>query len=96
MNSQSIINDKYIKLAIALKANELKRDQLSSLTYEHVENALLGKWTMCKPASISEAVNDILQLDANEVVAYLSTQAMILGSQMSIHDFEDLFEKQKG
>ena len=37
MSEQSLIDDKYIKLAIALKANELKREQLSSLTYQHVE-----------------------------------------------------------
>lgn len=91
MSGQSIIEDRYIKLAIALKTNELKRNQLSSLTYQHVESALVGKWKFNKPKSMNDAVNDIMHLDANEVVAYLSTQAVIIGSKMKINDFDDLF-----
>lgn len=91
MSGQSEIKDKYLKLAIALKTNELKREQLSSLTYQHVESALIAKWKFEKPASIHEAVDQITHITANEVVAYLSTQAVILGSQMTINDFDDLF-----
>lgn len=40
MSGQSEIEDKYIKLAIALKTNQLKREELSSLTYQHVESSL--------------------------------------------------------
>ena len=40
MSGQSEIEDKYIKLAIALKTNQLKREELSSLTYQLVEGAL--------------------------------------------------------
>lgn len=90
MSGQSEIEDKYLKLAIALKTNELKREQLSSLTYQLVESALIAKWKFEKPNSIHEAVDQITHITANEVVAYLSTQAVILGSQMSINDFEDL------
>ena len=35
MSGQSEIEDKYIKLAIALKTNQLKREELSSLTAAH-------------------------------------------------------------
>lgn len=70
MSEQSLIDDKYIKLAIALKANELKREQLSSLTYQHVESALIGKWKYEKVDSVHDAVNDVMQLSANDVVAY--------------------------
>ena len=83
MSEQSLIDDKYIKLAIALKANELKREQLSSLTYQHVESALIGKWKYEKVDSVHDAVND--------VVAYLSNEAILLGAKMKINDFEDLF-----
>lgn len=96
MSGQSEIEDRYLKLAIALKANELKRNQLSSLTYQHVESALLAKWKFEKPQSLHDTINQIMQLDANEVVAYLSTQALILGSQMAIHDFDDLIGGDNG
>lgn len=41
--------------------------------------------------SIHEAVEDIQQLSASDVVAYLSTQAVIMGSRMNLNDFDDLF-----
>ena len=88
---QSLINDKYIKLAIALKTNQLKREELSSLTYQLVESALIGKWKYNKVNSMHEAIQSIMSMDANEVVAYLSNEAIILGSKMKINDFEDLF-----
>ena len=91
MSCQSEIEDKYIKLAIALKTNQLKREELSSLTYQHVESSLQEHWRFRKPASIHEAVEDIQQLSASDVVAYLSAQAVILGSRMNLNDFDDLF-----
>lgn len=91
MRNQSEINDKYLKLAITLRTSELQREQLSSLTYQHVERALLGKWKMKKPACFHDAVQDIMEIEAGEVVAYLSTEAIILGKKMKLHDFEDLF-----
>lgn len=90
MRDQSEIEDRYLKLAITLKTNELKRNQLSSLTYHHVESAILAQWKFEKPNTIHEAIHEIMQLNANEVVAYLSTQALILGSKMAIQDFDDL------
>ena len=91
MSGQSEIEDKYIKLAIALKTNQLKREELSSLTYQHVESSLKEHWRFRKTGSIHEAVEDIQQLSASDVVAYLSTQAVIMGSRMNLNDFDDLF-----
>lgn len=90
MSDAGEFDEKYIQLAIALKSNELRRE-LSSLTYEHVEGALQESWKLKKPASIHEALNDINALSAGEVVAFLSTQAVILGSRMKLNDFEDMF-----
>lgn len=95
MKSQSEIDDKYLKLAITLKTSELQRKQLSSLTYQHVEQALIAKWKFEKPKSFYEAIDDVMSIDANEVVAYLSTMAVMAGAKMSIHDFEDLFGGEK-
>ena len=91
MEIQNNIDDKYLKLAITLKTSELQRTQLSSLTYQHVESALIAKWKFQKPKSFHEAIDDVMKIDANEVVAYLSTEAIIAGSKMKINDFEDLF-----
>ena len=83
-------DEKYVHLAIALKVNELKRE-LSSLTYEHVESMLQDKWKHKKPSSIAQALADINELTVGEVVAFLSMQAIILGSQMKLKDFDDMF-----
>lgn len=91
MEIQNNIDDKYLKLAITLKTSELQRTQLSSLTYQHVESALIGKWKYEKVDSVHDAVNDVMQLSANDVVAYLSNEAILLGAKMKINDFEDLF-----
>lgn len=90
MQEQQLFQDKYIKLAIALKLNQMKRTQLSSLTYEHVESTLMQQWKIQMPLSIHEAVNEIMKLHANDVVASLSMQAMTKMSA-NIQDFEDLF-----
>ncbi|MEG0526390.1 post-transcriptional regulator [Amedibacillus sp. YH-ame10] len=91
MSNANEFDEKYIRLAITLKANELRRE-LSSLTYEHIESTLEGNWKVRKPESIHKALDDINSLTVGEVVAYLSTQAVILGSKMKLHDFEDMFE----
>lgn len=91
MNTQRLLDNKQLKLAIALKTSQLQREQLSSLTYQHVEATMLGlRWKRKKPVSMNEAVNDIFSLTASEIVAYLSSQAVIAGSKMKITDFNDL------
>lgn len=91
MSVSFFINNKHIKLAITLKTSQLKREELSSLTYQHVESTLMGmKWGTHMPETIHEAIDDIMKLSANEVVQYLSTQAVIVGSQMKLNDFNDL------
>ena len=88
---QYLVNNKHIQLAIALKTNQMKREQLSSLTYQHVENTLMGlTWKYKRPSSVHEAINDILKLNANEVVAFLSNQAVIVGSQMELNEIKSI------
>ena len=50
------------------------------------------KWSHHRPRCVYEAIDDIFKLSANEVVQYLSSQAVIVGSQMKLHDFNDLIE----
>ena len=85
------IKNRHIQLAITLKTNQMKREQLSSLTYQHVENTLMGlTWKYKYPSSVHEAINDILTLNANEVVAFLSNQAIIMGSQMELNEIKSI------
>lgn len=91
MDAQELKLNKQLRLAITLKTNQLKREQLASLTYQHVESCLIGyKWKHCKSISLNQAINDIMTLSVGEVVAFLSNQAIIIGSQLKVSDFQDL------
>ena len=82
-----------IDFAIAIKTNQLRREYLESLTAKQVRDTLFGFiWSLHTPKTLSEAVDDILKLNVNEVVAFLSNQAVVLGAQMSLDEFSDLFE----
>lgn len=87
-------NNDQIMLAIAIKTNQLKRDSLASLTYQHVKTTLFGyTWGLHTPKTMNEAIDDIFKLKINEIIAFLSNQAIIVGSQMEIEDFKDLIEQ---
>ena len=91
MLKSELIKDRNIALAIALKANQLRREQLSSLTYQHVESALNCRWKLKKINCLHEAINDIFNMTANDVVVYLSAEATMLSRNYTINDFDDLF-----
>lgn len=84
-------NSSQIQLTIILKLNQLKRNSLSSLSYEHLEDALrYYKWSKKSPSSLHEAVNDILSLTVDEIVKVAAQRAILDGSKKQISDFSDL------
>ncbi|MGL5977831.1 MAG: post-transcriptional regulator [Erysipelotrichaceae bacterium] len=88
---EHIIKNSHVQFAIALKLQQLQRNELASLTLEHLEDTLFGfTWRYKKPKSLHEAVNDILTLQISEIVAYLSNQAIIEGAQMNLSDLQDV------
>lgn len=85
MKREDLVHSEIIRLTIFLKINQLKREQLESLTYSHIVNVLFYiVWDRKLPNSIHQAVNDIIKLNAKEVVVALHTLAMIEGSKMSL------------
>lgn len=85
MKRDEIVHSDEVKLAIYLKINQLKREQLHSLTYSHVLNVLFFCiWNQKIPTTIHKAVNDVMKLNANDVIVALHTLAMVEGSKMEI------------
>ena len=77
------LNDAQIKLTIFLKTLQLKKSGLANLDVEETKVYLFGyRWKKNKPETLHEAVNDILSINGGQVVAYLSTKA-IIPSQIS-------------
>ncbi len=77
----------YIQLAIQLQLSRLQREQLASLTYQHLEDTLRGYiWKRKQPQDLQEAVGDILKLSVGEIVAYLTKQVVIMGKSADIDE----------
>ncbi len=81
----------YIQMAMVLKLSMLRRNSNPNFTYQNIENVMYNEvWKKKEPSLVSEAVNDIMKLTAEDIVKYLSKQAIIDGKSKRIEDFEDL------
>ena len=88
------ITNRQIQLTIVLKLNQLQRQQYPNLTYDNLVDVLVDlKWKRKTPASLHEAVNDILTLDADTVIQYMSKQAIIHGYRSDLSQYNDLLMK---
>ena len=88
---ESFNDPQQLRLTIALKLGQLQREGLKQLDYAQVEETLQKwKWRKHRPSSLSEAVNDVLSLSVEEIVAFLSKQAIIDGQKLTISEFEDI------
>jgi len=88
---ESLTDHQQLRLTIALKLGQLQREGLKQLSFQQVEETLLKwKWKRHRPLSLSEAVNDVLSLTGEEIVAFLSRQAIIDGQKLTISEFEDI------
>lgn len=91
MKREELVHSDIIKMMIFLKINQLKREQLDSLTYTHIVKVLFYIIWDCKlPNTIHEAVDDIMKLEAKDVVTALHTLAMIEGSKMSLDKIDSI------
>jgi hypothetical protein len=88
---ENLNDSQQLRLTIALKLGQLQREGLKQLSYAQVEETLVKwKWRKHRPLSLSEAVNDVLSLTGEEIVAFLSKQAIIDAQQLTISEFEDI------
>ena len=94
MGVKEVKDSKEIKLALILKTNKLKREALSSITYEHLSSTMYEHiWKNKPPNSIHEAINDIAKIDISTIVGFLSYDAIQKGSTM---DNDDIISMLKG
>lgn len=91
MKREELVHSDIIRMMIFLKINQLKREQLDSLTYTHIVNVLFYIiWDRKLPNTIHEAVDDIMKLEAKDVVTALHTLAMIEGSKMTLDKIDSI------
>ena len=91
MSLEDLLEDRFIQLTIYLQLSRLQREQLSSLTYQHLEDTLKGLiWKKQVPPTLHEAVDDILKLKVGEIVAYLTRQVIVQGKTA---DLDEVYRK---
>ena len=91
MSLEDLLEDRFIQLTIYLQLSRLQREQLSSLTYQHLEDTLKGLiWKKQVPLTLHEAVDDILKLKVGEIVAYLTRQVIVQGKTA---DLDEVYRK---
>ena len=85
------LKNKQIQLTLMLKLQQLQREQLPGLNYKNLEDVMLKLvWKRNQPKTLHEAVNDILSLSADQIVRFLSKQAIIEGYHQELSEFSDL------
>ncbi|HCY07213.1 MAG: post-transcriptional regulator [Erysipelotrichaceae bacterium] len=79
----------YIQMAIVMKLYNLRRTSNPNFTYEQLEDILYNEiWKDSKPDSLHSIVDDIMSVNGDELIQYISKQAIV--KQHHIEDFTDL------
>ena len=85
------LKNKQIQLTLMLKLQQLQREQLPGLNYKNLEDVMQKLvWKRNQPKTLHVAVNDILSLSADQIVRFLSKQAIIEGYHQELSEFSDL------
>lgn len=80
-----------IQLVMVLKLQQLKRSGMSSLRYDNLEDYIKEKlWQKRLPRSLHEAADEVLSIEAQEIIRFLSKQAIMDGSHKNLEDFSDI------
>ncbi len=89
--NNSFFTHKNVDLTIALKLTSLQKNGLPNLSLEQFKDALMAtKWKEGQPQQLFEIVNDVFTYTADEVVAYLSKQAIVDARQQTLEEYAAL------
>lgn len=81
-----------LKLSFMLRLGMIQKESLPQLSDEQFFDALMGmKWRGGIPMKFHEVINDIFQLSADEIVAYLSKKAIIDARKNNLDEFAAYF-----
>ena len=86
------VNHRLVELTMVLKLQKLQKEDLPTLTYVNLEDYLNHLWRNKSPRTLNQAVDVVWNVAANDIVRFLSTQAVIDGAKKNLEDFEMLLE----
>ena len=85
------VNNTQVQLVMVIKLQQLQREAIPALSYRNLEDFLEElKWRRKHPSSLHEAVNDVLSVQPDAIIRFLSRQAVIQGQRAALADFSDL------
>ncbi len=80
-----------VQLTMVLKLQQLQREALPSISYRNLEDYLdLRLWKRETPARLNIAVDQILAIQPQEIVRFLSAKAITDGARLKLDDFGDI------
>ena len=85
------VNNTQVQMCMVIKLQQLQREGMAVLTYANLEDYLqFHLWKNRCPDGLAQATDQILRLTTNDIVRYLSMQAMREASSKKLSDFSDL------
>ena len=85
------VNNTQVQMCMVIKLQQLQREGMAVLTYANLEDYLhFHLWKKRCPDGLAQAADQILHLTTNDIVRYLSMQAMREASSKKLSDFSDL------
>lgn len=82
-----------LHLSIALRLGMIRKESLPQLSDDQFYEALWGlKWKAGIPMKFHEIIDDIFQLKADEIVAFLSKKTIIDGRSKNLNEFASYFK----
>lgn len=91
MEYHDIKKNNDIALVLALKSSQLQRNSNINIEEKHLLQTLLAtKWAVSIPSHLNDIIEDIILIEVEEIVSYLSSSVLIEGSKMHFNDFKDL------
>ncbi len=86
------MDHKAVKMILVLKLHQLQREELATLTYDNLLDYLFGyRWQKEFPETLNEIASDVFSIQAGDIVAYLSLNAIKNARGHSPEEFSDLF-----
>lgn len=97
MNDLSINgNNQQYQLLLTLKVRQLHNNGFTGISYDDLHHILTHHiWKRKKPRRLSEIADDILNLNEDEVVRWLSVDSQVQGYSSSLDDYKLLIEKEE-
>lgn len=85
------INDTEVQMTLVMKLQQLQRESRTYLTYQNLEEYTMNNlWNHHNPKSLYRAVDDIMRIQANDVVKYLARKTIMNSDEVTLADFTDL------